>query len=78
MGTKKKAVASDFLFARPSPVFGLARLFDFSGTFDQYNQSRDGDEADAKAMYADWCAVGDSIRSSMSDIEAEDDSEKAA
>ena len=78
MGTKKKAVASDFLFSRPSPLFGVARFFDFSGTFDEYNESASGDEADAKAMYADWCAVGESFRSSISDLEAEQESEKAA
>jgi hypothetical protein len=57
----KKRPTSDFLFARPAPVFGLARFFDLSGSFDDYNSSESPDEADAKAMYADWSVVGDSL-----------------
>lgn len=52
---------SDFHFARPSALFGQARFFDFSGSFDEYDSSDTPDEADAKAMYADWAAVGDTI-----------------
>ncbi len=78
MGTKKKTVETDFLSAKPSPLFGLARILDFGGTFDEYNGSENEAEADAKAMYADWAAVGDSLRSSMAKMDAELDEEKAA
>jgi hypothetical protein len=59
----KKNISSDFLIARPSAVSGLARFLDFAGAFDAYNASRSTDEADVRAMYADWLMVGDSIRS---------------
>lgn len=49
---------SDFLFARPSWLSGFARLVDLFGVFDSYNQSRSGEEADARASYADWYIVG--------------------
>ncbi len=74
----KKMISSDFLFARPSAVSGVARFFDFSGTFDAYNNSATPDEADAKAMYADWAVVGDSIRSAACSVKAEDEAEKKA
>ena len=78
MGKMKKPVASDFLFARPSSLSGVARILDFGGTFDQYNVSANDDEADAKAMYADFAAVGDAIRSSMAEVDEDDSEERAA
>lgn len=78
MGTKKKSVETGFLAAKPSALSGFARIFDFGAAFDEYNVSENEAEADAKAMYADWAAVGDSIRSSMADLDSEVDEEKAA
>ena len=52
---------SDFLFARPSALSGVSRTLDLGGIFDSYNESSNGLEADAKAMFADWCSVGDSL-----------------
>lgn len=49
---------SDFLFAQPSILFGLARFFDFAGAFDRYNNSRNESEADGKATLADWHITG--------------------
>lgn len=51
-------IKSDFLFAQPGFLFGLARLFDFSGAFDQYNISRTETEADVRATFADWHLTG--------------------
>jgi hypothetical protein len=51
-------IKTDFLFAQPGFLFGLARLFDFSGAFDQYNVSRTEGEADARATLADWHLTG--------------------
>jgi len=51
-------IRTDFLFAQPGFLFGLARLFDFSGAFDRYNASRTENEADARATLADWHLTG--------------------
>lgn len=48
---------TDFLTARPSFWSGFARLFDFFGTFDDYNRSRNEQEADARAFNNDWNMV---------------------
>lgn len=66
MGSKIK---SDFLFASPSLASGAARLLDWGGTFDQYNVSANGKEADTKAMLADWVSVGDDISLSMDEFD---------
>jgi hypothetical protein len=50
-----------FLFARPSFLEGLARIFDFSGSLNQYNTSKTPDQADARAIHADWHAVGEDL-----------------
>lgn len=55
MGNK---VQSDFLFAQPSLVSGVARVFDLWGQYDDYNRSETTHEADAKAIAADWLIVG--------------------
>ncbi len=49
---------SDFLFAQPSFVSGMARSLDLFGVFDDYNVSLDGDVADARALYADFLSGG--------------------
>ena len=57
-----------FLFARPSFVEGAARIFDFSNTLSMYNYSKNDDEADARALYSDWVAVGDDFVTVMNDM----------
>ena len=49
---------TDFLVARPSLASGCARLFDWYGLYDAYNQSNTEAEADGKAILADWSVVG--------------------
>lgn len=71
MGTKQKPVATDFLTAKPSALSGVARILDFGGAFDAYNMSENEAEADAKAVFADWAAVGDSLRSNMAQLDSE-------
>lgn len=51
-----------FLFARPSFIGGVARLFDFGGTLNSYNISATGELADARAFDQDWKAIGDDMR----------------
>src|ERR1700691_791656 len=48
---------TDFLFARPSFLSGIARTLDLHGDFDQYNQSATGDEADLRGLISDWIIV---------------------
>jgi hypothetical protein len=63
-------VKSDFLFADPSFVSGAARLFDWWGLYDTYNVSRNGQEADAKAMFSDWRIVGQDLDDAMVEFES--------
>lgn len=64
---------SDFLFARPSWLSGIARVFDFWGLYDRYNTSRSPRIADAKAVYSDWRAVGGDIWWAMDRYTFEDE-----
>ncbi|MFZ3262537.1 MAG: hypothetical protein WA172_00925 [Terriglobales bacterium] len=61
---------SDFLIAAPSFVSGAARLLDWAGLYDTYNGSRNGQEADAKALFSDWRVVGQDIDDAMVEFEA--------
>ena len=61
MGTHIK----NYLFAQPSIVGGVACIVDLGATLQEYNYSKNVNEADAKAILNDWLAVGDDIRSSI-------------
>jgi hypothetical protein len=54
-----------YLYARPSFVTGIARLFDFGATINVYNESRSEEEADAIALEQDWKAIGDDLRKAV-------------
>jgi len=56
---------TDFLFARPSALSGAGRVIDLMGTFDRYNVSASPEEADARAIFSDWLAVGRDLFSVM-------------
>jgi hypothetical protein len=48
---------TDYLFARPSILEGIARNIDLFGIMNDYNYSRNGADADMKALMNDWAAV---------------------
>jgi len=56
---------TSFLYAEPSATEGVGRLVDFGGELNRYNVSGSEAEADARAIRADWCAVGTDMRSAM-------------
>ena len=49
------------LFANPSLTEGMSRILDLLGNHDIYNVDNTPQEADFKAIYGDWAAVGDHI-----------------
>ena len=63
-------IKSDFLVAAPSFASGAGRLLDWYGLYDLYNVSRNGQEADAKAMFSDWRIVGEDINNAMVEFES--------
>lgn len=65
---RMKTCRADFLFATPSPLAGIARFFDFAGTYDAYNLSENESEADAKAVFVDWNCVGDEVRIALNSL----------
>jgi hypothetical protein len=56
---------TEFLFARPSFLGGVARLLDLGGQVDVYNQSATPSEADARALYSDWRMVGEDLHAAI-------------
>ncbi len=49
------------LFAQPSFMTGVARIFDWRGTLDEYNSSQTPEVADYYALLSDWKAVGNDM-----------------
>ena len=62
---------TDYLFAMPSFLTGVARLFDLYGQFDTYNDSTNDDLADARALYSDWRIVGQDLAAAMTRMDRE-------
>jgi len=56
---------SFFLFALPSIAEGIGSVIDFAGSWHVYNESQTPRQADARAIYNDWKAVGKDIHTSM-------------
>jgi len=61
-------MGSDYLFAWPSFVSGVARTLDLAGQFDEYNDSQNGEIADWRALFSDWRAVGCNFAEAMSRV----------
>lgn len=55
------------LFARPSFLEGVARVFDKGGMLNKYNSSQTQAEADYKAIASDWNTLGKDLRKAISD-----------
>jgi hypothetical protein len=62
---------TDYLFAQPSALSGMARVGDLFGLFDEYNDAPSPEIADARAIYEDWRAVGEDLMSAMSSFATE-------
>jgi hypothetical protein len=56
---------TDILFVRPSFMNGMARAMDIFADLDDYNVSNTPEEADARALYADWLTVANDLEVAM-------------
>jgi len=64
------------LFSMPDFLSGAARALDIGSTFDGYNESENGDEADRKAILTDWQQVGIELISAMEKYDHVEEPEK--
>jgi len=55
----------------PSWLSGAARSLDLFGQFDEYNDSPSTEAADAKALFCDWCIVGDTLLATLDTLRRE-------
>jgi len=60
MSSKDKS--TNDLYANPSFLEGVARILDFGNALSTYNESKNGKEADSKALNSDWSVIGQDIR----------------
>ncbi len=58
-----------YLFAQPSFTEGMARIFDFKGTLDTYNENESPLAADINALSNDWSMVGQDLHKAMEGYE---------
>lgn len=69
---------TDFLFAQPSFLIGLARSVDIGGTLSahSYSESLSPTEADARALESDWAVVGQDMREGIASVEHNEQEEQ--
>lgn len=60
---------SDFMFAMPSFLRGLASALDIRATLFMFNESQTPEEADSRATMEDWYAIGNDIRGALTTYE---------
>jgi hypothetical protein len=66
---------TDYLFAKPSFLEGMARALDLGGTLSVYNESPTPDLADALAIRLDWQSVKADMVQALSSFAADHDEE---
>ena len=59
---------SDFLFGKVSVMEGIGSILDLGGSMPEYNQSLTEEEADSRAIYNDFAAVGADLLSAASNV----------
>ncbi|MGA8151017.1 MAG: hypothetical protein WB952_08715 [Terriglobales bacterium] len=62
-------VKSGFLYSDPSFLSGAARALDLYGLYDAYNISTTPQEADARALAADWIVTGQDLQEALDDFQ---------
>ena len=55
----------------PSVLSGVARTLDLGATFDSYNESPNETIADARALYADWRTIGETLARAAETVRCE-------
>lgn len=71
--TDQDEIQSDFLFARPSFLEGVARLVDFTGSLNTYNREATSSRADARALANDARAVAHDVSIAFNELRGEVD-----
>lgn len=59
---------TDLLYARSSFFEGVARLVDFGGTLNEYNECDTPAEADVVALRSDWEALAQDYRAALGSV----------
>lgn len=65
MGNDLDQLGSDYLFARPSFVEGVARIVDLPNSLNEYNRSGD---PDSRAIGRDWKAIGRDVQTALEQL----------
>lgn len=60
-----------YLVSRSTVLTGIGQIFDFAGSYQEYNTSDADTEADAKATFLDWLAVGADLKQALNKFENE-------
>lgn len=59
---------TSILYARPSFLEGVARIFDFCNVLQRYNIHETSEEADEHALLSDWYAIGEDMKSAVREV----------
>lgn len=71
MAYDRRKIANSFYLPKRPFLHGIARMLDFSGSFNSRMFDQILERSDADSMRADWEAVGESLRWAIAEYEKE-------
>jgi hypothetical protein len=63
--TKIIRYKTNILFPRTSTIVGMGSLLNIGGNYFEFNYSKSGEDADAKAFESDWAMIGQDIEDAI-------------
>jgi len=60
-----RQICTDFLVSTPNFKTGFGSVMNIAGNYYQFNQSKNGSESDALALFMDWASVGEDVREAI-------------
>ena len=58
---------TDFLFSRTGFLTGVGSVFNLAGNYYRFNSAESPEEADRRALAADWGVVGQDMATALAD-----------
>ena len=60
--SKTKKYKTGFLYGKRNAIIGAGSIFNIAGNYFEYNYSKNGREADNKAIESDWMIIGNDLK----------------
>ena len=63
--SKTKKYKSGFLYGKRNAIIGAGSIFNIAGNYFEYSYSKNGRDADNKAIESDWAIIGNDLKEAI-------------